>query len=78
MQIVKYLTSISNKLKEDEMKTLKSEPIWPKENSNKKSTNIQRFIISNLHVPSNIHREFDFALIDWNKWWSRNSPEGNI
>jgi hypothetical protein len=60
------------------MKTLKNKPIWPKENLDKESTTIQRFAISNLHVPSSIHREFDLPLISWNKGWSRSSPEGNI
>ena len=79
MQIVKYLASILSDLKENDIKILKNESIWPKENSaDKLSTTIQRFIISDLHVPSMMHREFGLPLIHWKGRWSHYLTEGNI
>ena len=79
MQIVKYLASISSELDKDDKKILRSESIWPKENpADKPSTKIQRFIISELHAPSTLHREFGLPLIHWKGWWSSKSSDGNI
>ena len=37
---------------------------------------IQRFIISDLYVPSDLHREFGLPVIDWKGRWPYNTQEG--
>jgi hypothetical protein len=71
MQIINYLASIN--LEENDMKLLKSKPIWPIW-----STGTQRCIASDLYAPSTINIERGLPLINWNKWWSRESLEGSI
>jgi hypothetical protein len=39
-------------------------------------TNVQRFRISNLHVPLESNREFGLPIIDWEGWWSNSTQEG--
>jgi hypothetical protein len=79
MQLVKYLASMSNDLKADEIKILKSKPIWPKENLvGLQSVQIRRFIASDLHVPSSLNREFGLPIIDWKGKWFSNTQEGKF
>jgi hypothetical protein len=74
MQIINYLASTD--LEENDMKLLKSKPIWPKIDG--WSTRTKRCIISDLYTPSKINFELGLPLINWNKWWSRKSLEGSI
>ncbi|CAG8505139.1 14702_t:CDS:10 [Racocetra fulgida] len=89
MQLVKYLASVSNNLKEIELKRLKVTAIWPKEQNAKtepslaKADNddikakprIHRFMASDLYAPSAEMREFGLPLIEWNGKWRKNSEE---
>jgi len=90
MQLVKYLASMSSDLKEDEKRTLKSKPIWPKENladSNSDNSNSNereemkskpRFIARDLYTPITLHREFGLPVISLKGRWSHNTQEGII
>ncbi|CAB5390281.1 unnamed protein product [Rhizophagus irregularis] len=79
MQLVKYLASMSSDLKADEIRILKSKPIWPKEDSaGSQLVQIQRFVTSNLHVPSSLNREFGLPIIDWKGRWSSSTQEGTF
>ncbi|PKC61018.1 hypothetical protein RhiirA1_488641 [Rhizophagus irregularis] len=73
MQLIKYLTSKSDDLKQNDINMLKSRRIWPKENSG--SQQIQHFVISDLHIPLDFHRELGLPVIDWKVRWARNTPE---
>ncbi len=88
MQLAKYLASISNNLKDIEMKRLKVTPIWPKENlvdsrpnkseseETKPKPKIQRFTASDLYAPLALNREFGLPILDWKGKWARNTQEG--
>jgi hypothetical protein len=83
MQLAKYLASMSNDLKQNEINILKNKPIWPMEDSSSRSNRgeskeSQRFFARYLHAPSNIHREFGLPLLDWKGEWSSYSQEGNV
>jgi len=69
---VRYLAPISSDLKDDEIKKLKCEPIWSKENS----VGSRRFVISDLYAPLALHREFNLPMLDWKGRWNRNTQEG--
>ncbi|CAG8841080.1 2793_t:CDS:2, partial [Racocetra persica] len=89
MQLVKYLSSVSNNLKEIELKRLKVTAIWPKEQNAKTEPSlakadgdeikakprIHRFLASDLYAPSAEMREFGLPLIEWNGKWRKNSEE---
>ncbi|CAI2168970.1 19326_t:CDS:10, partial [Funneliformis geosporum] len=74
MQLVKYLVSILNDLKNDEITKLKETPVWSKENS----VDSQRFVASDLYVPSELHREFGLPVLNWKGKWSLYTPEGKF
>jgi hypothetical protein len=80
MQLVKYLSSKFNDLKENEIKILKKKPIWPKEffSKSSKSSKVRayRYVAKQLYAPIQIHREFGLNVIDWKGRWSRNTQEG--
>ncbi|CAI2174465.1 1539_t:CDS:10 [Funneliformis geosporum] len=90
MQLVKYLSSISNNLKDIETKRLKITPIWPKENlvdsqpnngepgETKPKPKVQRFVASDLYAPLVLHREFGLPVLDWKGKWTRNTQEGKF
>ncbi|GES75149.1 hypothetical protein GLOIN_2v1834043 [Rhizophagus clarus] len=80
MQLLKYFASISSDLKKDEIRILKTKPIWPKENlaDSQPTSKIQRFITSDLHVPSPLYREFGLPIIDWKGKWSSSTQEGKF
>ncbi|CAI2169488.1 1796_t:CDS:2 [Funneliformis geosporum] len=78
MRLVKYLASESKDLKDEEKTILKNTPIWPKENNednNDFNSEIQRFVISDLHVPNTLFRELGLPIINWRRNWSRNALE---
>jgi len=52
---------------------LKVTQIWPKGDQNMK---IQRFVASDLHVPSSLFRELGLPILDWKKRWACNTLEG--
>jgi hypothetical protein len=74
MQLVKYLSTKFNDLKENEMKTLKKTPIWPKETFSESSKD--RYVANQLYTPIPIHREFGLPVIDWKGDWNRYTQEG--
>jgi hypothetical protein len=88
MQLMKYLTSKYDDLKEEEIEILKNKPIWPKEdltesNSNDNNSNErekikskQLFIARDLYTPIAIHREFGLPVISLKGRWSHNTQEG--
>ncbi|GBC04755.1 hypothetical protein RclHR1_05850004 [Rhizophagus clarus] len=90
MQLIKYLVSMHDDLKEEEIKILKDKPIWPKEdltesisndnNSNEfeKKKQIQRFITRDLYTPKALHREFGLPVISLKGRWSHNTQEGKF
>ncbi|CAG8755963.1 2209_t:CDS:2, partial [Dentiscutata heterogama] len=92
MQLVKYLASVSNSLKEIELRRLKVTAIWPKEQNTKHETSlakgnvddikakpkILRFLASDLYAPSAEMREFGMPLIEWNGKWRKNSEEAKF
>ncbi|CAB4431331.1 unnamed protein product [Rhizophagus irregularis] len=73
MQLIKYLASKSNDLKQNEKNMLKSRSIWPKYNQG--SQQIQHFVISDLHIPLELYRDLGLPIIDWKVRWVRNTPE---
>ncbi|RGB36391.1 hypothetical protein C1646_758117 [Rhizophagus diaphanus] len=73
MQLIKYLASKSNDLKQNDKNMLKSRNIWPKENPG--SQQIQHYVISDLHIPLELHRELGLPVIDWKVRWVRDTPE---
>ncbi|KAF0389336.1 putative hatpase domain protein [Gigaspora margarita] len=92
MQLVKYLASVANSLKEIELKRLKVTAIWPKEQNTKHELSsakadgdeikakprIHRFLASDLYAPSVEMREFGMPLIEWNGKWRKNSEEAKF
>ncbi|CAI2180803.1 12630_t:CDS:2 [Funneliformis geosporum] len=81
MRLVKYLASESKNLNDEEKVMLKYTPIWLKEgNEDTRDSNseIQRFVISDLHVPNALFRELGLPIIDWKRKWSHNAPEGKF
>jgi hypothetical protein len=74
MQLIRYLASKSDDLKQNEKNMLRNRNIWPKEDSG--SQQIQHFVISDLHIPLDLHRDLGLPIIDWKARWARNTPEG--
>ncbi|PKY20927.1 hypothetical protein RhiirB3_524661 [Rhizophagus irregularis] len=77
IQLVKYLSSKYNDLKENEKNILKKKPIWPKEIYSTKAK-IRRCVANQLYSPIPLHREFGLPVIDWKGRWGRNTPEGKF
>ncbi|GBB83136.1 hypothetical protein RclHR1_00010018 [Rhizophagus clarus] len=77
MQLVKYLSSKFNDLRENEIKILKKKSIWPKE-SYSKSLRVRRYVASQLYTPIPLHREFGLPVIYWKGRWSRYTQEGTF
>ncbi|GBC47128.1 uncharacterized protein OCT59_002225 [Rhizophagus irregularis] len=69
MQLIKYLTLKSNDLKQNDKNMLMNGRIWPG------SQQTQRFVISDLHIPLDLHRDLGLPVIDWKVRWTRNTPE---
>ncbi|PKY51815.1 hypothetical protein RhiirA4_494733 [Rhizophagus irregularis] len=80
VQVIKYLASIYNELKNDEKNILINESIWPKENllGSQSTKTIQHFVARDLYVPIRSHRELGLSIIDWNAEWSNSSKEGKF
>ncbi|RIA99607.1 hypothetical protein C1645_811167 [Glomus cerebriforme] len=84
MQLIEYFVKTSSKLNKNEMKILRNKPIWPKENledlvDSKPTTEIQRFVASDLYAPISSHRELGLPIIDWKeKTWANDSKEGKL
>ncbi|CAG8463812.1 12087_t:CDS:10 [Funneliformis caledonium] len=89
MQLVKYLISELDHLKENDMMKLKITPIWPRENlvesktkgkfrKAKLTSEIRRYVAYELYAPVALHREFDLPILDWRKRWARSTPEGKL
>lgn len=90
MKLIKYLATMYDDLKDEEIKILKNKPIWPKEdlvesNSNGSNSNEgeetkskQRFIARKLYTPIALHREFGLPVISFKGRWSHNTDEGII
>ncbi|PKY44256.1 hypothetical protein RhiirA4_541705 [Rhizophagus irregularis] len=76
IQLVKYLSSKFNDLKENEIKILKKKPIWPKENFSESSKD--RYVADQLYTPIPLHREFGLPVIDWKGDWNRYTQEGTF
>ncbi|EXX52939.1 hypothetical protein RirG_248640 [Rhizophagus irregularis DAOM 197198w] len=72
VQLIKYLASRMNDLKENDINILKNKPIWPKENLEYSHPD------KNLYIPLPLHREFGLPIIDWKGKWIRNTPEGKL
>ncbi|GBB83181.1 hypothetical protein RclHR1_00010063 [Rhizophagus clarus] len=77
IQIIKYLASTFDYLKDAEMNSLRYKPIWPEENL-LGSDEVRRFSIRDLHIPSRINRELGLPVIDWKGAWSNDSNEGKF
>ncbi|CAB4491180.1 hypothetical protein RhiirA1_461418 [Rhizophagus irregularis] len=90
MKLIKYLATMYDDLKDEEIKILKNKPIWPKEdllesNSNGSNSNEgeetkskQRFIARKLYTPIALHREFGLPVISFKGRWSHNTDEGKF
>jgi hypothetical protein len=78
MQLIKYLASMYDELKEEDIRMLKDKPIWPKEDLTESNSNDnkQRFIARVLYTPMALHREFGLPVISLRGRWSHNTPEG--
>jgi len=76
IQLIKYLTSVSEKLSNDEWNKLRKASIFPSENNNQNSRNCA----SELYFPNDALRELGVPIISWNKnkKLSKNSDEGKF
>jgi hypothetical protein len=76
-QLIKYLTSVQDKLTEVEFSRLKATPMFPKELPNgDQSLGKERFLARDLFAPLESFRSFGLPLLLWAGKWRYNSDEG--
>lgn len=76
-QLIKYLTSVQDKLTDGEMTRLRATPMFPKECPKDNQTlSKERFNAKELFAPLETFRTFDLPLLAWNGKWRYNSDEG--
>ncbi|KAG4097577.1 hypothetical protein H8356DRAFT_993004 [Neocallimastix lanati (nom. inval.)] len=78
IQLIKYLTTVSEKLSNDEWNKLRTAAIFPSEDSEGKQTS--RNCASELYFPNDSLRELGVPIISWskNKKLSKSSDEGKF
>ena len=78
-QLIKYLTSVQDKLTTMELARLQGTPMFPKEVCGETpSSKKERFQAKDLFAPIDSFRSFDLPLMAWDGKWRYNSNEGKI
>lgn len=76
-QLIKYLTSVQDKLTQVEISRLRATPMFPKELLNgDQSLSKDRFLVRDLFAPVESFRSFGLPLLLWSGKWRYNSDEG--
>ena len=77
-QLIKYLSSVKDKLTPMEFNRLKATPMFPKEIANADGKTRDRFHAKDLYAPTEKFRSLGLPLIDWNGKWRHTSEEGKL
>ena len=72
-QLIKYLTSVQDKLTDVELTRLRATPMFPKDYP---GDNKERFMAKELFAPLDSLRSFELPLLAWIGKWRFNSDEG--
>ncbi|CAG8539361.1 9116_t:CDS:10 [Paraglomus occultum] len=80
MELVKYLTSIADKLKPEELKKLQNAQIWLREEEQDTEISVKRtrHKISELYAPTSELRGLALPIMEWKKSWLFRSKEANF
>lgn len=74
-QLIKYLTSVQNKLTHDEIARLRATPMFPTESHEEAK---ERFLAKELFAPLDTFCSFGLKLLAWNGKWRNNSDEAKF